>query len=347
MILVTGGAGFIGSNFILNWLERSNEQVINLDKLTFASNTGNLSALNGDIRHYFIHGDIADSDMVRSILNQFRPRAIVNLAAESNVERCIAEPGEFVKTNINGTFVLLDAAREYWSSLPSAEKSTFRFLQVSTDDAYELFGNAYAADVCLLNTPYSASKAASDHLVRAYFHTYGLPVIITCCAKNYGPYQSPENMVPSMMMNALDGKRISIPGNGQHAHDWIFVSDHCSAIRIALDKGKPGKTYYISGGAYTNIEVIDTICSALDELRPALNGHPYSSLISCVNSHADSGNGYAIKAYKRPRKPFCLPENSIESGIRKTVEWYLANMDWMRQTSAKKHDRWNSLEFVI
>ncbi len=334
MILVTGGAGFIGGNFILNWLASpSAEGIINLDKLTYAGNLATLKCLASDSRHVFIEGDIADYDFVLSLLKKHSVRAVVNFAAESHVDRSIHGPDDFIQTNVVGTFNLLEAVRAYWSELSDSAKSNFRFLHVSTDEVYGSLSpkdpaftetNAYEP-----NSPYSASKAASDHLVRAWHHTYGLPVLTTNCSNNYGPYHFPEKLIPLVILNALAGKALPIYGDGQQIRDWLYVKDHCSAIRRVLEAGKLGETYNVGGwNEKPNLEVVNTICSILDELRPKSDGSSYASQITYVKDRPGHDRRYAIDASKLERELGWKPAETFDTGIRKTVQWYLDNQEW-------------------
>jgi len=344
MILVTGGAGFIGANFILDWIEATGEPVLNLDKLTYAGNPDNLASLAGDDRYTFVQGDIGDSALVSDLLSRYQPRAIVNFAAESHVDRSIHGPDDFIQTNVVGTCNLLAAARAYWESLPEPERSAFRFLHVSTDEVY---GSLEPDDPPFSethpfapNSPYSASKAASDHFVRAWHHTYGLPVLTTNCSNNYGPYQFPEKLIPLIIHNALAGKPLPIYGDGQNVRDWLYVSDHCTAIRRVLEDGRLGETYNIGGwNELTNLQVVDTVCRLLDELRPDPEG-PYSRLITFVEDRAGHDWRYAIDARKIERELGWRPAESFESGIRKTVRWYLDNADWVARVTSGEYRQW-------
>ncbi|HWS12652.1 MAG TPA: dTDP-glucose 4,6-dehydratase [Rhodocyclaceae bacterium] len=344
-ILVTGGAGFIGANFVLDWLAGSDERVVNLDKLTYAGNLHNLDSLRGDARHVFAHGDIGDADLVTRLLAEHRPRAIVNFAAESHVDRSILGPGEFIRTNIDGSFTLLECVRGYWGGLDEAAKARFRFLHVSTDEVYGSLGpadppfsetTAYAP-----NSPYSASKAASDHLVRAYHHTYGLPVLTTNCSNNYGPYQFPEKLIPLMIANALAGRPLPIYGDGMNVRDWLYVSDHCAAIRVVLERGRPGETYNIGGwNEMPNIEIVKTICALLDELHPGSPVTPYAKLMSFVKDRPGHDRRYAIDARKIERELGWRPAETFASGIRKTVQWYLDNQAWVADVTSGAYKNW-------
>lgn len=344
-ILVTGGAGFIGSNFVLDWLAVSDEKVITLDSLTYAGNLGNLVSLEGDARHHFVHGDIADADLLASLLKQFEPRAVINFAAESHVDRSILGPGEFIQTNIVGTFQLLEAVRAFWSALPAAEQAAFRFLHVSTDEVY---GSLSAAEPAFTethryepNSPYSASKAASDHLVRAYHHTYGLPVLTTNCSNNYGPYHFPEKLIPLMIVNALAGKHLPVYGDGQQIRDWLFVKDHCSAIRRVLESGRLGEVYNIGGwNEKPNVEIVQTICALLDSLRPRADMLSYSEQIVYVADRPGHDRRYAIDASKIERELGWKPAETFDSGIRKTVQWYLDNQEWVSNVQSGSYRDW-------
>jgi len=344
-ILVTGGAGFIGSNFILAWIEHSDETVINLDKLTYAGNVHNLDSLAGDARHRFVHGDIGASALVARLLAEHRPRAVLHFAAESHVDRSIDGPGAFIQTNVVGTFNLLEAVRGYWSALEGHERTGFRFLHVSTDEVYGSLDSAAPAFTeahpFAPNSPYAASKAASDHLVRAWHHTYGLPVLTTNCSNNYGPYQFPEKLIPLMIHNALAGKALPIYGDGRQIRDWLYVLDHCSAIRRVLEAGWLGATYNVGGwNEKTNIEVVQTLCALLDELRPRADGRSYATQITFVKDRPGHDRRYAIDAAKLERELSWRPQDSFESGIRKTVQWYLANETWVAQVASGACRAW-------
>jgi dTDP-glucose 4,6-dehydratase len=344
MILVTGGAGFIGANFVLDWVAATGEPVLNLDALTYAGNLENLAALKDDPRHVFVHGDIADRALLDRLLAEHRPRAVVNFAAESHVDRSIHGPGAFIKTNVEGTFTLLEAVRGHWSALDAAGRAAFRFLHVSTDEVYGSLGpgdppfretHAYEP-----NSPYSASKAASDHLVRAWHHTYGLPVLTTNCSNNYGPYHFPEKLIPLMIVNALAGKPLPVYGDGMQVRDWLYVKDHCSAIREVLARGKVGETYNIGGwNEKPNIEIVKTICALLDELRPDAAGS-YARLITYVTDRPGHDRRYAIDARKIERELGWKPAETFETGIRKTVQWYLAHADWVAQVQSGAYREW-------
>jgi dTDP-glucose 4,6-dehydratase len=334
MILVTGGAGFIGGNFVLDWLVSPvAEGVVNLDKLTYAGNLATLQSLNKDSRHVFTQGDIGDYDLVLSLLKKHSIRAVVNFAAESHVDRSIHGPGDFIQTNVVGTFNLLEAVRTYWSDLSDLAKAEFRFLHVSTDEVY---GSLSPIDPAFAetntyepNSPYSASKAASDHLVRAWHHTYGLPVLTTNCSNNYGPYHFPEKLIPLVILNALAGKPLPIYGDGQQIRDWLYVKDHCSAIRRVLEAGKLGETYNVGGwNEKPNLDVVNAICSILDELRPKSGGGSYASQITYVKDRPGHDRRYAIDATKLERELGWKPAETFDTGIRKTVRWYLDNQQW-------------------
>ncbi|MBN8448993.1 MULTISPECIES: dTDP-glucose 4,6-dehydratase [Candidatus Accumulibacter] len=345
MILVTGGAGFIGANFVLDWLAQSDEGLINLDKLTYAGNRENLAALAGDPRHIFVHGDIGDRQLTSRLLSQHQPRAIINFAAESHVDRSIHGPEDFIQTNIVGTFHLLEAVRGYWSSLRDDARQGFRFLHVSTDEVYGSLAREEAAfsetHRYEPNSPYSASKAASDHLVRAYHHTYGLPVLTTNCSNNYGPYHFPEKLIPLMIVNALAGKPLPVYGDGQQIRDWLYVRDHCSAIRRVLDAGRPGETYNVGGwNEKPNLEIVHTVCALLDELRPRADGKPYREQISYVTDRPGHDRRYAIDARKIERELGWKPAETFATGIRKTVQWYLENQDWVRNVQSGVYRAW-------
>jgi dTDP-glucose 4,6-dehydratase len=343
MILVTGGAGFIGSNFVLDWIAAEGTPVVNLDKLTYAGNPANLASLKGDSRYVFAQGDICDRTLVASLLQKHQPQAIVHFAAESHVDRSIHGPGEFVQTNVVGTFSLLEETRAYWNALNAEARKNFRFLHVSTDEVYGSLGmddpafsetTPYAP-----NSPYAASKAASDHLVRAYHHTYGMPVITTNCSNNYGPLQFPEKLIPLMILNALNGKALPVYGDGKNVRDWLHVSDHCSGIRAALAKGKPGETYNIGGNSEkTNLEVVHAVCAILDELHPA--GAPHAKLITYVKDRPGHDQRYAINAEKIRRELGWEPQERFEKGLRKTVEWYLNNNEWVDSVLTGEYRKW-------
>lgn len=350
MILVTGGAGFIGSNFILDWIASTGEAVVNLDKLTYAGNLENLASLKDDPRHVFVQGDINDGKLVAKLLSQHQPRAIVHFAAESHVDRSIHGPGEFIQTNINGTFSLLEEVRAYWQGLQGEEKAAFRFLHVSTDEVYGSLGpndppftetTAYAP-----NSPYSASKAASDHLVRAYHHTYGLPTLTTNCSNNYGAFQFPEKLIPLIILNALNGKPLPIYGDGLNVRDWLYVGDHCTAIRAVLSRGRLGETYNIGGwNEKTNLDVVYTVCAILDELKPNPGITHYSSLITYVKDRPGHDRRYAIDARKIERELGWKPMETFETGIRKTVAWYLDNLGWVENIVSGEYQKWVATQY--
>jgi dTDP-glucose 4,6-dehydratase len=349
-LLVTGGAGFIGSNFVLDWLGQSDEPVVNLDALTYAGNLHNLDGLRGDARHVFVQGDIGDRGLVDRLLAEHRPRAIVNFAAESHVDRSIHGPDAFVRTNVAGTCALLQSARGHWSALDSAERESFRFLHVSTDEVYGSLGPGEPAFTeqhrYEPNSPYSASKAASDHLVRAWHHTYGLPVLTTNCSNNYGPYHFPEKLIPLMIVNALAGKPLPVYGDGLQVRDWLYVGDHCSAIRAVLAKGRAGETYNVGGwNEKPNIEIVRTICALLDELRPDPAGS-YARLITHVTDRPGHDRRYAIDARKIERELGWRPAETFETGIRKTVRWYLDHPDWVAQVQSGAYRDWVATNYA-
>jgi dTDP-glucose 4,6-dehydratase len=345
MILVTGGAGFIGSNFVLDWLARSDEAVLNLDLLTYAGNLENLATLAGDARHIFVQGDIGDQALVARLLAEHKPRAVLNFAAESHVDRSIHGPADFIRTNVVGTFGLLEAVRAYWSGLDDADKTAFRFLHVSTDEVYGSLekGEPPFAETHRYepNSPYSASKAASDHLVRAYHHTYGLPVLTTNCSNNYGPYHFPEKLIPLCILNALAGKPLPIYGDGQQIRDWLYVTDHCSAIREVLARGHVGETYNVGGwNEKANLDVVKTLCAILDELQPRADGASYATQITFVTDRPGHDRRYAIDARKLERELGWKPAETFESGIRKTVQWYLDHAAWTANVSSGAYRQW-------
>jgi dTDP-glucose 4,6-dehydratase len=345
MILVTGGAGFIGSNFVLDWLCRSDDPVINLDKLTYAGNLENLASLQGNTRHTFIRGDIGDANLVSSLLNEHKPRAIINFAAESHVDRSIHGPEDFIQTNIVGTFRLLETVRGYWSGLNNETKQSFRFLHVSTDEVYGSLDKGESAFSETRryepNSPYSASKAASDHLVRAYHHTYGLPVLTTNCSNNYGPYHFPEKLIPLMIVNALAGKPLPVYGDGLQIRDWLYVIDHCSAIRRVLEAGRVGEVYNIGGcNEKPNIEIVHTVCALLDELRPRTDGRSYRGQIVYVADRPGHDRRYAIDTGKIEHELGWKPAETFETGIRKTVQWYLDNQSWVSNVQSGAYRTW-------
>jgi len=344
MILVTGGAGFIGSNFILDWLGQSVEPVVNLDALTYAGNLENLEALSGDPRHHFVRGDIADGALVAALLDQYKPRAVINFAAESHVDRSIHGPEDFIQTNVVGTFRLLEAVRAYWEGLAGETRAAFRFLHVSTDEVFGSLaadGPPFAEDKRYEpNSPYSASKAASDHLVRAYHHTYGLPVLTTHCSNNYGPYQFPEKLIPLVIHNALAGQPLPIYGDGQQIRDWLYVQDHCAALRRVLEGGRVGATYNIGGRSEkTNLEVVRAICASLDRLSPRSDGQSYAGQITFVPDRPGHDRRYAIDAGKIANELGWAPAEDFASGLRRTIQWYLEHPSWVANvTSGAYHD---------
>ena len=345
-VLVTGGAGFIGSNFVLSWLQATGSSVVNLDLLTYAGNPANLASLQPDPRYRFVRGDICDSATVGAILEKHRPRAIIHFAAESHVDRSIVSPEAFIRTNVQGTFTLLERARSYWTELDEAERAGFRFLHVSTDEVYGSLGKddpafsettAYAP-----NSPYAASKAASDHLARAYCHTFGLPVLTTNCSNNYGPFQFPEKLIPLVILNALEGKPLPVYGDGMNVRDWLFVEDHCAAIRTVLRSGRVGETYNIGGNSErTNIDVVSTICDLVDEMRPESSaGASRRRLIAFVKDRPGHDRRYAIDATKISRELGWKPAEEFESGLRKTVRWYLDNTTWVDSVRTGAYRDW-------
>ena len=345
MILVTGGAGFIGANFVLDWVAQTGEAVVNLDKLTYAGNLENLASLQGDSRHTFAQGDIGDHALVVSLLAQHQPRAVVNFAAESHVDRSIHSPEAFIQTNVMGTFQLLEAVRAYWGGLAADAKADFRFLHVSTDEVY---GSLAATDPAFTeknqyepNSPYSASKAASDHLVRAYHHTYGLPVLTTNCSNNYGPYHFPEKLIPLMVVNALAGKPLPIYGDGQQIRDWLYVKDHCSAIRRVLEAGRLGETYNVGGwNEMPNLDIVHTVCGLLDTLRPRADGQSYTTQITYVTDRPGHDRRYAIDASKIERELGWKPAETFATGIAKTIAWYLDNPEWVARVQSGAYRDW-------
>ena len=366
-LLVTGGAGFIGANFVLDWLATSDEPIINLDKLTYAGNPETLTSLQGDARHQLVQGDIGDSALVSRLLAEHKPRAVVNFAAESHVDRSIHGPGEFIETNIVGTFRLLEAVRGYWGGLADSDnreqglaptgaadkptKAGFRFLHVSTDEVY---GSLAKGDPAFAethryepNSPYSASKAASDHLVRAWHHTYGLPVLTTNCSNNYGPYHFPEKLIPLMIVNALAGKPLPVYGDGMQIRDWLYVKDHCSAIRRVLEAGRLGETYNVGGwNEKPNIEIVQTVCKLLDQMRPKADGSSYASQITYVTDRPGHDRRYAIDARKLEAELGWKPAETFETGIRKTVEWYLANPEWVAHVQSGAYREWVNKQYA-
>lgn len=347
MILVTGGAGFIGANFVLDWFAHHDEPLINLDKLTYAGNLETLSGVHGDPRHIFAYGDIGDGALVLDLLARHRPRAVINFAAESHVDRSIDDPVQFLQTNIVGTFQLLESVREYWNTLPDDGRNSFRFIHISTDEVFgSLAPNAPAFSEnhsYAPNSPYAATKAASDHLMRAWHHTYGVPVVTTNCSNNYGPYQFPEKLIPRMIVNALAGEPLPLYGDGLQIRDWLYVKDHCSAIRCVMEKGRPGDTYNIGGwNEKANIDVVNAICTLLDELVPKQDGARYARQITFVSDRPGHDRRYAIDARKLERELGWRPAETFETGLRKTVQWYLKNSDWLAHvrsgTYRQSHD---------
>lgn len=349
MILVTGGAGFIGANFVLDWLATREEPLVNLDKLTYAGNLETLQPLRGDPRHVFVQGDIGNTALVAGLLARYQPRAIVNLAAESHVDRATSSPEDFIQTNVVGTFRLLEAARHYWGSLDAQARAGFRFLQVSTDEVYGSLAPAAAAfsetHAYQPNNPYSASKAAGDHLVRAYHHTHGLPVLTTNCSNNYGPFHFPEKLIPLVIVNALAGKTLPVYGDGLHIRDWLYVGDHCRAIQRVLESGVPGQTYNVGAGSEkTNIEVVESVCALLDELRPLAQGS-YRAQIALVQDRPGHDRRYAIDAGKLTAQLGWKPAETFETGLRKTVQWYLDHPDWVAHVQSGAYQAWVQLQY--
>jgi dTDP-glucose 4,6-dehydratase len=350
-ILVTGGAGFIGSNFVLGWMKSAGTPLVNLDLLTYAGNPANLAELEGDKRYILVRGDICDAQLVKNLLDQHRPSAVVHFAAESHVDRSIASPEAFIRTNVHGTFVLLDQARLYWESLGPEDRDDFRFLHVSTDEVYGTLGPNDAAfgetTPYAPNSPYAASKAGSDHLARAYFHTFGLPVLTTNCSNNYGPYQFPEKLIPLMILNALEGKPLPVYGDGKNVRDWLFVEDHCSAIRAVLEKGRIGETYNIGGNSErANIDVVRTICNLVDEMRPRAVGSSRHDLITYVKDRPGHDRRYAINASKLERELGWKPAAEFENGLRRTVRWYLDNSAWIEGVRTGAYLEWISKNYT-
>ena len=345
MIFVTGGAGFIGANFVLDWLPQIDEPIVNIDQLTYAGNLESLASLQNDSRHIFVQGDIGDVGLITELIKKYQPRAVINFAAESHVDRSIHGPEAFVQTNVVGTFHLLEAARAYWNKLGGKNKENFRFLHVSTDEVY---GSLTKNDPAFSetnryepNSPYSASKAASDHFVRSYHHTYGLPVLTTNCSNNYGPYHFPEKLIPLMIVNALAGKSLPIYGDGQQIRDWLYVKDHCSAIRLVLEAGSIGETYNVGGwNEKPNIEIVHTVCALLDELRPRADNKSYSEQITFVTDRLGHDRRYAIDARKIESELGWTPAETFETGIRKTVEWYLDNQQWVANVLSGSYRDW-------
>jgi dTDP-glucose 4,6-dehydratase len=351
-ILVTGGAGFIGSNFVLDWLRQDAERVVNLDKLTYAGNLANLQSLQADNRHVFVQGDIADRALVARLLAEHRPRAILHFAAESHVDRSIHGPGDFIETNMVGTFCLLEETRAYWDALEGKAREEFRFLHVSTDEVYGSLGahdpafsetTAYAP-----NSPYSASKAGSDHLVRAYHHTYGLPTLTTNCSNNYGPFQFPEKLIPLMVANALAGKPLPVYGDGQNVRDWLYVGDHCSAIRVVLERGRTGEVYNIGGNSEKkNLDVVRTLCATLDALRPRASGSSYMELVAYVTDRPGHDRRYAIDATKIRAELGWSPTETFETGLAKTIRWYLEHADWVADVQSGEYRKWIERNYAV
>ena len=351
MILVTGGAGFIGANFVLDWLAQSDEPVINLDKLTYAGNLENLASLQGDPRHVFVQGDIGDEALVAQLLAQHQPRAVLNFAAESHVDRSIHGPEDFIQTNVVGTLRLLQSVRAYWQGLADQSRANFRFLHVSTDEVYgsltpeePAFTERHKLEP---NSPYSASKAASDHLVRAWHHTYGLPVLTTNCSNNYGPLHFPEKLIPLLIVNALAGKPLPVYGDGLQVRDWLYVKDHCSAIRRVLEAGRVGEIYNVGGwNEKPNLEIVQTVCALLDELRPKSDGERYQTQISFVTDRPGHDRRYAIDARKIEHELGWKPAETFDSGIRKTVQWYLANPEWVAHVQSGAYREWVQTQYA-
>ncbi len=346
MLLVTGGAGFIGSNFVLSTIEATGEAVVNLDKLTYAGNLRNLDALRGKARHVFVQGDICDRALIKRLLEQHKPRAVVHFAAESHVDRSIAGPADFVQTNVVGTFCLLEEAKEYWKKAGDA----FRFLHVSTDEVYGSLGpddQPFTASTPFApNSPYAASKAAADHMVRAYHHTYGLPTLTTNCSNNYGPYQFPEKLIPLMIQQALAGKPLPVYGDGQNVRDWLYVLDHCEAVRTVLERGRAGETYNLGGKSERrNLDLVQELCRSLDELQPRKQGR-YAELISFVKDRPGHDRRYAIDASKIRRELGWQPAESFESGLRKTLRWYLDNQSWAEEVTSGSYRQWMAVNYA-
>ncbi len=352
MIFVTGGAGFIGANFIMNWLLQNDEHIVNIDALTYAGNLESLSSLQNDTRHIFIKGDIGDTTLITELLEKYQPRAVLNFAAESHVDRSIHGPETFIQTNVVGTFHLLESVRIYWNKLKEDSKTNFRFLHVSTDEVYgslnknePAFSETHRYEP---NSPYSASKAASDHLVRSYHHTYGLPVLTTNCSNNYGPYHFPEKLIPLVIVNALASKALPVYGDGQQIRDWLFVKDHCSAIRRVLEAGQLGETYNIGGwNEKTNIDIVHTVCALLDELRPRHDGKKYCEQIAFVADRPGHDQRYAIDAQKIERELGWKPAETFETGIRKTVRWYLDNQNWVANVQSGAYREWVEKNYTV
>ena len=349
-VLITGGAGFIGANFVLDWVAHTSEKIVNLDKLTYAGNLESLASLNNNPQHVFVQGDIGDSSLFPKLLAEHQPRAVLNFAAESHVDRSIHGPGEFIETNIVGSFRLLESVRGYWQALSAEAQSKFRFLHVSTDEVY---GSLTPQDPAFTekhpyepNSPYSASKAASDHLVRAWHHTYGLPVLTTNCSNNYGPLHFPEKLIPLMIVNALAGKPLPVYGDGMQVRDWLYVKDHCSAIRRVLEGGRLGETYNVGGwNEKPNIEIVNTVCALLDELRPRSDGQSYATQITYVKDRPGHDRRYAIDARKLEKELGWKPAETFETGIRKTVAWYLENTEWVAHVQSGAYREWVSKQY--
>jgi dTDP-glucose 4,6-dehydratase len=349
-ILVTGAAGFIGSNFVLDWLAQSNEDVVSLDLLTYAGNLDNLSSLSKNPHHHFVQGNIGDHDLILNLLKKHHIRAVIHFAAESHVDRSIHGPADFIETNIVGTYHLLETVRDYWSHLSDIPKKSFRFLHVSTDEVY---GSLEKSDHAFTennryepNSPYSASKAASDHLVRAWYHTYGLPVVTTNCSNNYGPYHFPEKLIPLCILNALKGQPLPIYGDGQQIRDWLYVKDHCNAIRVVLEKGQLGETYNVGGcNEKTNLEVVEALCDILDELKPKQDGSSYANQITYVQDRPGHDRRYAIDATKIERELHWKPKETFETGIRKTIQWYLENQAWVDHVVSGEYKNWVAKQY--
>ncbi|HEB27315.1 MAG TPA: dTDP-glucose 4,6-dehydratase [Porticoccus sp.] len=352
MIFVTGGAGFIGANFVMDWLRQNDEHIVNIDSLTYAGNLESLSSLQGDTRHIFVKGDIGDTTLISKLLEKHQPRAVLNFAAESHVDRSIHGPEAFVQTNVVGTFHLLESVRTYWDKLKEGSKTNFRFLHVSTDEVYgslakdePAFSETHRYEP---NSPYSASKAASDHLVRSYHHTYGLPVLTTNCSNNYGPYHFPEKLIPLVIVNALAGKVLPVYGDGQQIRDWLFVTDHCSAIRRVLEAGTLGETYNVGGwNEKANLDIVHTVCALLDELRPRQDGKKYCKQIAFVADRPGHDQRYAIDAQKIERELGWKPAETFETGIRKTVRWYLDNQNWVTNVQSGAYREWVEKNYTV
>lgn len=352
VILVTGGAGFIGSNFVRQRIACGGETILNLDKLTYAGNLENLDSLSGDPRHCFVRGDIGDQDLLRGLLRNHRPRAVINFAAESHVDRSIHGPKDFIHTNILATFEMLECIREYWNALDSSSQTAFRLLHVSTDEVYGSLAPGEPAFTenhpCRPNSPYSASKASSDHLVRALHHTYGVPVLTTNCSNNYGPFQFPEKLVPLMIHNAVAGKPLPVYGDGQQIRDWLYVGDHCEAVSLVLEQGIPGEIYNVGGESErTNLEVVHTLCAILDELRPKRGGGSYSEQITFVTDRPGHDRRYAMDISKITRELGWRPKETFASGIKKTVSWYLSNAGWVERVVSGEYQRWVKKQYAL